>query len=50
MWFQRKPIDNSTFKNEFGIGTGLSIGYNYNTSHCNITRNSLHNQLMCLFT
>ncbi len=51
MWLQRKAINNSTFRNESDIGKALSDWTcNYNTNHRNITRNSLHNELMYLFT
>jgi hypothetical protein len=51
MWLQRKAINNSTFRNESDIGKAVSDWTcNYNNSHGNITRNSLHDELMCLFT
>ena len=52
MWLQRKAINNSTFRNESDIGKAVSDWTcNYNNSHHgSITRNSLHNELMCLFT
>ncbi|HSF49832.1 MAG TPA: hypothetical protein VLA74_03650, partial [Nitrososphaeraceae archaeon] len=51
MWLQRKAINNSTFRNESDIGKAVSDWTcNYNNSHGNITRDSLHNELMCLFT
>ena len=51
MWLQRKAINNSTFRNESDIGKAVSDWTcNYNTNHRNITRDSLHNELMCLFT
>ena len=51
MWLQRKAINNSTFRNESDIGKAVSDWTcNYNNSHGSITRNSLHNELMCLFT
>ena len=51
MWLQRKAINNSTFRNESDIGKAVSDWTsNYNNSHGNITRNSLHNELMCLYT
>ena len=52
MWLQRKAINNSTFRNESHIGKAVSDWTcNYNTSHRDsLTRNSLHNELMCLFT
>ena len=51
MWL-RKAINNSTFRNESDIGKAVSDWTcNYNNSHHgSITRNSLHNELMCLFT
>lgn len=48
MWLQRKAIDNSTFRNESGIGKAVSdwtCNYN-NNSHDSITRNSLNNKLI----
>ena len=48
---QRKAINNSTFRNESDIGKAVSDWTcNYNNSHGNITRNSLHNELMYLLT
>ncbi len=51
MWLQRKAINNSTFRNESDIGKAVSDWTcNYNTNHRNITRDSLHDELMYLFT
>jgi transposase len=51
MWLQRKAINNTTFENEPDIGKAVSDWTcNYNNSHGSLTRNSLHNELMCLFT
>ena len=52
MWLQRKAINNSTLRNESDIGKAVSDWTsNYNNSHHgSITRHSLHNELMCLFT
>lgn len=51
MWLQRKAINNSTFRNESDIGKAVSDWtYDYNNSHGNITRDSLHNEFICLFT
>jgi hypothetical protein len=51
MWLQRKAINNSTFRNESDIGKAVyDWTSNYNNSHGTITRNSLHNELMCLYT
>jgi len=51
MWLQRKAINNSTFRNESDIGKAVSDWTcDYNNSHGNITRDSLHNEFMCLFT
>jgi transposase len=51
MWLQRKAINNSTFRNESDIGKAVSDWTcNYNNSHDSLTRNSLHNELMRLFT
>ena len=51
LWMQRQAINNSTFRNESDIGKAVSDWTcNYNNSHSSITRKSLHNELMCLFT
>jgi len=51
MWLQRKAINNSTFRNESDIGKAVyDWTCQYNNSHDNITRDSLQNELMCLFT
>ena len=51
MWLQRKAINNSTFRNESDIGKAVSNWTcNYNTNHRNLTRDSLHNELVFLFT
>ncbi|MGE3859703.1 MAG: hypothetical protein AB7F53_06910 [Nitrososphaeraceae archaeon] len=53
MWLQRKAINNSTFRNESDIGKAVSdwtCNYNNSHHHGSITRDSLHNELMCLFT
>lgn len=51
LWMQRQAVNNSTFRNEPDIGKAVSDWTcNYNNSHGSITRNSLHNELMCLFT
>ncbi|MEZ5388664.1 MAG: transposase [Nitrososphaeraceae archaeon] len=51
MGLQRKAINNSRFRNESDIGKAVSDWTcQYNNSHSNITRDSLQNELMCLFT
>ncbi len=51
MWLQRQAINNSIFRNESDIGKAVSNWTcNYNTNHRNITRDSLHNELIYLFT
>jgi len=51
MWLQRQAINNSTFRNESDIGKAVSNWTDkYNINHGNTTRNSLHNELIYLFT
>ena len=52
MWLQRKAVNNSTFRNEFDIGKALSdwTCEDNNSHYGSITRDSLHNELLCLFT
>ncbi len=46
-----KSNNNSTFRNESDIGKAVSDGTcNYNKSIGSLTRISLHNELICLFT
>lgn len=51
MWMQRQAINNSTFTKESDIGKAVNDWTdNYNQTHNKMTRNTLHNELIALFT